>query len=146
MHSFLSLLEDAMKLFPSGYKFTFKPHPCYAVKLADYAGIQADETTEALDRILGEYDIVLAANSTSASVDAYVAGLPVIIGLDEDELNLSPLRGRPDVRFVSTPEELADALRSAEQGIAANPNHDEFFFMDPELPRWKRLLSSTSPV
>jgi len=146
MHHFLRLLEDAMKLLSSGYKFTFKPHPGYAVNLADYPGLQVGETTEALDRILGEYDIALAANSTSASVDAYVAGLPVIVGLDGADLNLSPLRGQPDARFVGTPEELAEALRAAGQDLATNPDRNEFFFLDPELPRWKRLLSSASPA
>ncbi len=140
MHHFLRLLEDTVKLLPSDYKFTFKPHPAYAVCLADYPGLQADETTKALDRILGEYDFALAANTTSASVDAFLAGLPVIIGLDGDALNLSPLRGQPDVHFVSTREEVAAALRIAGQGLGTSPNHNGFFFLDPELPRWKRLL------
>ena len=146
MDHFLRLVEDTMKLLPSGYRFTFKPHPGYAVNLADYPGLRADETTEALDKILHEYDIALAANSTSASVDAYVAGLPVIIGLDGADLNLSPLRGQRDVRFVGTPEELAEALRTAGQGLAVNPDRNGFFFLDPELPRWTRLLSCASPT
>lgn len=141
MHDFLSLLEDTMKLLPSGYKFTIKSHPGYAVKLTDYPGLQADETSEALDRILGEYDIALAINSTSASVDAYVAGLPVIVGLAGGDLNLSPLRSQPDVRFFSTPEELAEALQAAANGMATSPDRKEWFFMDPDLPRWRRLLS-----
>lgn len=146
IHHFLRLLEDTMKLLPSGYKFTFKPHPGCAVNLADYPGLQVGETTEALDRVLGEYDLAIAANSTSAAVDAYVAGLPVIIGLDGAVLNLSPLRGQPDVRFVGTPEELAEALRTVGQDLAAHPDRNEFFFLDPELPRWKRLLTSASPA
>lgn len=140
MHHFLRLVEDAMRLLPSGYKFTFKPHPGYAVDLADYPGLRAKETTEALDRILHEYDIALSANSTSASVDAYVAGLPVIIALDGADLNMSPLRGQHDVRFVCTPEELATALRTAVQGMTTNPGRDEFFFLDPDLPRWRKLF------
>ncbi len=139
MHNFLRLLEDTVKLLPADYKFTFKPHPGLAVNLAEYPGLQADETSEALDRILGKYDIALAANSTSASVDAYIAGLPVIIGLDGGGLNLSPLRGQSGVRFVSTPKELAKAFQAASQGMGTNPDN-EFFFLDTELPRWKRLL------
>lgn len=139
MHSFLVLVEDAMKLLPSYYSFTFKPHPGCAVNLEDYPGLQADETTEALDRVLGEYDVALSTNSTSASVDAYVMGLPVIIGLDGASLNLSPLRGQSGVSFVSTPEELAEALEAAREGTM-NYGHNDFFFLDNELPRWQRLL------
>ena len=140
MHGLLRILEDTTKLLPRGYKFTLKPHPGYAVNLADYPGLQAEETTDALDQILDDYDIAVVANSTSASVDAYLAGLPVIIGLDGADLNLNPLRGQSGVRFVSTPSELAEALQMADKSAATNLNRDEFFFLDPELPRWKRLL------
>jgi surface carbohydrate biosynthesis protein (TIGR04326 family) len=141
MHGFLGLVEQARKLLPSGYRLTFKPHPGCAIKLRAYPGLQADETTEPLDRILGEYDIALSANGTSASVDAYVAGLPVIIGLDGNALNLSPLRGQPDVRFVSTPKELVEAILAARQGSAGDSDYHEFFFLDQDLPRWQRLLA-----
>jgi surface carbohydrate biosynthesis protein (TIGR04326 family) len=68
--------------------------------------------------------------------------LPVIIALDGDELNLSPLRGQPGVRFVTTAAQLADALRSSNGvGVATDADRDEFFFLDPQLPRWKRLVS-----
>lgn len=140
MHNFLVLLEKAVKLLPPEYRFTFKSHPGYAVDLAHYPGLQMDETTEALDRILNEYDFAVAANSTSASVDAYVAGLPVIIGLDGGDLNLCPLRGQPGVRFVSTPGELAEALQPRGRSRAVNSDQHEFFFLDQELPRWKQLL------
>lgn len=144
MHRLLRMLEESTKLLPPGYKFTLKPHPGYAVNLADYPCLQTEETTEALDRILGDYDLAVAANSTSASVDAYLGGVPVIIGLDGAGLNLNPLRGQSGVRFVSTPIELADALQIVNKSAATKLNQDEFFFLDPELPRWKRLLESNN--
>jgi surface carbohydrate biosynthesis protein (TIGR04326 family) len=143
MHNLLNLLKDAMQLLPTGYKFTLKPHPGYEVHLVDYPGLQADQTIEALDQILRQYDLVVAANSTSAAVDAYQVGLPVIIMLDGNQLNLSPLRGYPHVRFVNTPEELAEALQSADRSVVVDAEEDNMFFLDPELPRWNRLLSAT---
>lgn len=144
MHKLLVLLEDAAKILPIGYRFTFKPHPVYDVELANYPRLQMVKITDSLDCILNKYDIVFSANSTSASVDAYVAGLPVIIRLDGSELNLSPLRGHPGVCFVSTPDELVCALIMLKQGLEASGKRDDFFFLDPELPRWQRVLSSTS--
>ena len=141
MHQFLCLVENAIKLLPLGYKFTLKPHPGYAIKLADYPALRAEQITEPLDCVLGQYDIALSANSTSAAVDAYVAGLPVIIGLDGATLNLSPLRGQSGVCFVSTPKELSEALQSAAKDQAMEREHDDFFYLDPDLPRWKQLLS-----
>lgn len=143
MHNLLRLLEDAIKVLPDGYTFTFKPHPAYEVRLADYSGLRIEQTTAALDLILNKYDVVFAANSTSASVDAYTAGLPVIIRSDGGELNLSPLRGHSGVCFVSAPEELVEALEKTRKSVKMNCDHDEFFFLDAKLPRWRRLLTPT---
>jgi len=141
MHHLLTLLEEACNRLPGIYRFTFKPHPGYSVRLADYPRLQADETKKSLGEILGAYDVAVTANSTSASIDAYLAGVPVIIGLDGDELNLSPLRGRVGVRFVSTCDELLDALKTAGCGAEiSDSDRKQFVFLDPALPRWKRLL------
>ena len=45
---------------------------------------------------------MLASCLTSAAVDAYCAGLRVISVLDPTALNLSPLRGFDEVRYVSS--------------------------------------------
>jgi surface carbohydrate biosynthesis protein (TIGR04326 family) len=144
MHTFLRLLEDTVKLLPPVYRFTFKPHPGLSVDLTRYPGLRAGETRETLDRILDEYDVAVSANSTSAAVDAYQVGVPVIVMLDGDDLNLSPLRGQPGVRFVSTRAEFVDALQTAGNEPAPGVKHEELFFLDPALTRWKRLLSPVS--
>jgi surface carbohydrate biosynthesis protein (TIGR04326 family) len=96
---------------------------------------------------LPDFDIAVAANCTSAAVDAFVAGLPVIIALDGDGLNLSPLRGQQGAHFVSTGAELAGALRTAGLGASiSSPDRAEFFFLNPDLPRWKRLLAVGAPI
>ena len=140
MTHLLKLLEDAFEFIPLGFKFTLKAHPGHAVSLADYPRLRVEQTDLALGELLGDYDIAIAANSTSAAVDAFVAGLPVIIGLHGGSLNLSPLRCQAGVRFVSTSKELVDALRAAACGGAGDRDREDFFFLDPGLPRWKRLL------
>ena len=141
MDSLLSNLEAARKLLPADFRFTLKPHPLYAVNPADYPELTLESTAEGLERILGEFDIALSANGTSAAVDARQAGLPVVVGLIGSDLNLSALRGEAGVRFAGTPEELAKALAEARRAPAARPGRDDFFFLDPELPRWRRLLN-----
>jgi surface carbohydrate biosynthesis protein (TIGR04326 family) len=137
----LGLLEAAMPLLSVEYDFTFKPHPGYAIDLAAYPRFRAHQTRDPLAQILAGFDIAVAANSTSAAVDAYVAGLPVIISLDGDELNLSPLRGESGVRFVTSSQELAQALDAAgATAVAPLGDRSEFFFLDAGLPRWKRLM------
>ncbi len=135
MRALLTNLERAAKLLPPEYRFTLKPHPLFAAEFVDRLDLRIERTNEELGKILGEYDVALAANSTSAAVDAHLAGLPVIVGLDGADLNLSPLRAEPGVRFVATPADLARALRAA-----VSAGGDRMFHLEKDLPRWRRLL------
>lgn len=141
MRTLLDNLAGAIRKLPAGWRFTLKAHPVCPVHPADHPGLEKVATTsEALDRILSNFDLAFAANGTSAAVDARQAGLPVVVGLDGNDLNLSPLRGRSSVRFAGTAQELADALRDA-AGASAGVQAQDFFHLEPALPRWRRLLS-----
>jgi surface carbohydrate biosynthesis protein (TIGR04326 family) len=136
------LVANAVKLLPQGYELTFKPHPGYAVDIRQYPDLTALQTTESLHKILDRYDVAIAANSTSASLDAFLGGLQVIVDLSGNDLNLSALRGQPGVAFVSTPGELANALMAPQQGAPPLANdRGNFFFLDAALPRWQALLT-----
>ena len=138
----LKLLEAAVSQIGDRVKFTLKPHPNFPVQPADYPSLNLRIVTDPLASILRDFDLAYSSNATSAAVDAYLAGLPVVVMLDGSQLNFSPLRGRSGARFVNTPGELVGALRTAGQGSIANPATSEFFFLDPKLPRWARLLEN----
>jgi surface carbohydrate biosynthesis protein (TIGR04326 family) len=142
MHYLLRLLEEATPRVTPRFEFTLKPHPGLTVDLAAYPGLRAGETREGLGAILAGFDIAIAANCTSAAVEAFIAGLPVIISMDGEGLNLSPLRDQPGVRFVCTGAELAAALQAALDDPPGDAgNRQEFFYLSSDLPRWKRLLA-----
>ena len=67
-------------------------------------------------------------------------GVPVISELNPSSLNLSPLRGRKNVLFVRNSEELVSAIRSINNNTSQNTESQDFFYIDPALPRWKKLL------
>ncbi len=140
-HNFLLLVSRAVKVLPEGYELTFKPHPGHAVNLSEYPDLTALETTESLHKVLDRYDVAIAANSTSASLDAFLGGLQVIVDLSGNDLNLSALRGQAGVRFVSTPDELANALMAVRSGTPPANDRGDFFFLDAALPRWQALLT-----
>jgi surface carbohydrate biosynthesis protein (TIGR04326 family) len=140
-HHLLQMLEGAVALLTPAYRFMFKAHPGCAVDLANYPALAAAETQQPLGEILSEYAAVVAANSTSAAVDAFIAGVPVITTLDGGSLNLSPLRGRPGVHFVTSSEALAASLQMLDPGAAAEAGED-FFLLDGGLPRWQQLLGT----
>ena len=138
--SMLRMLEAARPLAGRPITCAFKPHPNFMVDIADYPSLQLRIVEQPLGEIMSQFDAAYSSNMTSACVDAYLAGLPVVITLDETAPNFSPLRGHAGVRFVATPRELADALAAA-SGPGAAPTQQDLLFLAPGLPHWRRLLS-----
>jgi surface carbohydrate biosynthesis protein (TIGR04326 family) len=138
----LQLLEDATPLLSTVANYVVKPHPNLMVKATDHPSLRMEVVVDPLADILQHVDIGCAGSTTSAAVDAYLPGLPMVVILDETWPNFSPLRGQPGVRFVSTIEELTDALQATDRPSIGRPDSHDFFFLDPDLPRWSQLLAS----
>ena len=136
----LQLLEKATQYISVNTTFTIKPHPNFVVKKEDFPLLQFEVTMDPLEEILHKYDISFSSNMTSAAVDAFCFGLPSIVILDSMGLNFSPLRGQSNVNFVSTPEKLAELIQSVNNGVYNSSPSNDFFFLNPSLPRWQKLL------
>ena len=137
----LLVMAQAVAERDTTVRYVVKPHPNCPVDPLDFSGLNLGVVTDPLATILGDCNIAFASATTSAAVDAYLYGLPVAVLLDDSDLNLSPLRGRSDVRFVSTAGELAEAFAAARQTGLAKHNPESFFCLDPALPRWQYLLN-----
>ena len=136
----MKLLQETMHLLPENLTFTIKPHPAHLVSIKDYPLLKLDIVSDALEDLLSNYDIAYASNFTSASVDAYITGMRIVVFLDDNQLNVSPLRSRDNVIFVNTPEQLAKAFTNKEAVKQINSSED-FFFLDPKLPQWNKILT-----
>jgi surface carbohydrate biosynthesis protein (TIGR04326 family) len=136
----LRLLEGAVARMAVRGTYVAKAHPNFLINAKDYPSLHLTVITDSLSEILHDFDIAYASNGTSAAVDAYLTGLPVVVMLDTVELNFSPLRNRPGVRFVATEKDLAEALLQGARQTFQDDAREALFFLDPELPRWKKLL------
>ncbi len=136
----LRMLEKAAIATKTKAAYTIKPHPNLEVAPADYPDLALQVTSQPLAELLTQFDVAYSSNLTSVSVDAYCAGLRIVVMLDGAELNFSPLRGWPGVQFAGDAASLANALDSWDSGTEAGCSPD-FFYLDPELPRWLALLS-----
>lgn len=138
----LRLLERAAPTLATPATYTLKPHPLHLVGAVAYPSLHLTVTSDLLETALPGYDVAYCGNLTAAAVDACLAGLQVIVSMDETQLNFSPLRGWPGVQFVSSSEELAQALETAGHGPAPPVDPRQFFLLDPDLPRWRFALES----
>jgi surface carbohydrate biosynthesis protein (TIGR04326 family) len=135
----MDLLVEAARHIPE-LEITLKPHPGNLVEAMNYRTINMTVTMEPIEQLLLNCDVAYTSDMTSAAVDAYCAGVPVVSVLDPTVLNLSPLRGCSGVDFASTPEELISAFRRLQVGPSVAVLHSNFFTLDSQLSRWKKLL------
>lgn len=136
----MKLLEQAISLLPQQLAITVKPHPNCPIQPADYPALHLRISMEPIAKLLAECDVAYASAVTSAAVDAYCVGVPIVSVLDPDTLNLSPLRGCVGALFASTPCELAAALISAVSDDRNNADRPAYFMVDDRLQNWKKLL------
>ena len=138
----MELLLAAACFLPSDTRYTVKPHPACVIKASDYPSLQLHMTSAPLAELLRSCDVAFTGNITSAAVDAYCFGVPVVSVLDGNTFNMSPLRGMKGVVYVTSPDELAAALSNAKQHerVLAEP----YFCLDKGLPRWRKLLGLSS--
>jgi surface carbohydrate biosynthesis protein (TIGR04326 family) len=139
----MNLLVQTMPSLPENTIITVKPHPACPIRVADYTSLSITVTMEPIAKLLAKCDVAYSSAVTSAAVDAYCAGVPIVSVLDKNTLNLSPLRGCDGVLFVSTPEQLSTALTSMAVAPRTLNDRREFFTLDPELPRWRKLIMDT---
>ena len=134
----LACADAAFRLHPDPPSFVLRCHPACQIDPAPLTAV-VEVSDQSLTELMAECDAVFSSNTTSAGLDAYLAGLPVIVFLNDDGLNVSPLRGITGVPFVSDGPQLAAALDQVRGG--AESAVPEFFWLDPQLPRWRGLLA-----
>ena len=121
-------------------KYIVKSHPACQILAKDYPDLDLVVTNDPIPMLIDHCSLVYTSNSTSAAVDAYYAGKPVVTFLNPGSLNFSPLRGSKSVLFVSSPRELASVLNDIGQIKGVRGQGEGYFYLDSKLPRWKNLL------
>jgi len=136
----MNLLAQVAPSLLEAMIITVKPHPACPIHVVDYPNLCMTVTMEPIAKLLAECDVAYTSATTSAAVEAYCAGVPTVSVLDSNTLNLSPLRGFEGVLFASTPEKLAATLASAAAVPRTRDDRHKYFTLDPELPRWRKLI------
>ena len=121
-----------------------KPHPVCPVDPTMY-GFDIKVVNRAVAELVPEAHLVLASNTTSAAVDAYVSGGRVLVHDDQSGVNFSPLRGVSGAVFIRNAADLSAAIAAvrADSGTRLVQTRD-FFHIDPGLARWRRYFGGTT--
>lgn len=142
----MKMVCEAAESLPEDVCFWVKPHPACPIKREDYPDINLKMTNDPLTEIFGYCDIVFTSNITSAAVDAYCANKHIISLLDGAALNMSPLRELGMGIYVSNAGELKDAIGELiiNRDLSAASYSDNYFWLNPDLPRWQMVLKNAA--
>ena len=139
----LDLLKISLHYLPAYFQYIYRPHPRCPINKSAYLDMRMDWSNSSLEDLLDKSDVVYTGGMTSAAVDAYCKGIPVISTLDDSGLNMSPLRGCSGVYFVENSTELVIAISEVHENPKSNiPKHD-FFCIDVDLRKWSNLLAES---
>ena len=135
----LDFLSSALSDVDQSVHFIIKPHPACPIDMVDFPSLRGEISIKPIQELLEVSDIVYSSLITSAAIDGYCAGLPVITMLDAKTLNMSPLIGVKSVYFIKNSEDLSNAINTIE---VTNFNQKRnYFYLDPDLPRWQKWLN-----
>lgn len=138
----LSVLSAAFPLINKNISITFKSHPACSVNLNNYPKLKIKPTSEPVSQILSQHDVVLSGPVTTAAVEAYFLGLPVVTILNSSSLNLSPLKKTRGVHFVVNGEELSTFLNFIARAPKRKSNKINFFYLNGNLSSWENIIKS----
>ena len=139
----LRCVDEGIALLSMGempkLEITYKSHPVTREDPSSFNIPTLAETNENIKQMIHSYDVMIATDSTSAAVEAYEAGLKVIVFTYTQRVNFSPMKGVNNVSFVVRGEELSRVL-SDKKLLEKHAEPETFFWSDPALPRWKAIF------
>jgi surface carbohydrate biosynthesis protein (TIGR04326 family) len=139
----LQLLEELAPLARDSYTFTFRPHPASGVlQWSLPKGVSLSEALTA-GKDLATCDVVLCSNVSSASLDASLRGIPILMLRDGRTFKGSSLITGPSVTYVDDVADVISALGELEFGVGTR-FADQIYpmYLDDGLSRWRALLDS----
>lgn len=122
-----------------GWQVTLKAHPYLAVDSYlnnQLHGHNFHISTAPIGDLLTAGVMVWASNSTTVALEAAMQGLPVMVQLPANDVDLCPLQGMAGVARIANAAHVAAALRAQGHACIA----PDYLALDPALPRWKKLL------
>ena len=134
----ISLIRNAQRVQQTSLEIIFKPHPMNT-ELPDLSGLQhVHVSTTNLGELLPRTSTAICCNSSTAALECYLSGVKTISYVDPEALNSSPLRGVSGAVFVTSSEQLDEALNDTH---ADHQHGQPLLIIDPATPRWKELLA-----
>ena len=136
----LKLFEELKKLnFDNKkYKFYFKPHPGFPIDISNFKSLCINIVNDKLEKILTNYEIIIAIDATAASIDALLMNCNLLIYRNKEDLNYSPLKDFKKINYAYSSDDIEKFIKRKKN--ITNKNRGNFFIFDKNFKRWKKLI------
>lgn len=139
----LEIISEISNYLERYYLVKLKPHPAKIDFLKGLNNSNYEIIEDSILSVISDVDFVFTSNTTSAALECFCLGKPVICLCDNNELNLSPLRDVQGTLFVYNSAQLEQVLRqfwSKEDGYQEINN--DIFYLNNNFSRWMDLLKN----
>ena len=130
------LKQSKDELMDLGFQVSYKPHPATKIK---NIGNKISVIKEDLEDLINNYSYIVSSNSTSAIIETLSCGINTFLFIDKNNFNLSPIKNtkiEKNVEFFFTKDELISKIENSQNNFEAV----EYYYLDKELKRWKKIL------
>jgi len=121
------------------FSFTLKEHPL--TKMSHLLKVDFDKTEKDIFDLSDEFNIAIVGNTTSAIVDLYLLGFKIISILDDNQINLSPLKKISDIFFLKDKSLLLDYLSKSDNIKELKSKKNNFFYSSEKFNMWDEILN-----
>jgi surface carbohydrate biosynthesis protein (TIGR04326 family) len=139
----LQILEELVPLAGDKYAFTFRPHPAKPFLQESLpTGVSLSEAVTAGEDIVG-CNVALCSNVSSASLDAHLEGIPILMFRDGRLFDGSLLDAGPTMQYINSANDVLSVLERSEF-VVGSTSVDGLYpmYLDIGLIKWKALLTS----
>jgi surface carbohydrate biosynthesis protein (TIGR04326 family) len=133
----LHVVAEALSEAGGKIELWIKAHPNCPVDTNWLPRLGVQLVDDSVATLAPQADMVLASNTTSAALEAFLSDVPVVVYDDRSGVNFSPLRSVSGVSFVHRAEELREVLKIGTGLGKQKRAATEFFHTDVGLPRWR---------
>ncbi|MDC3053808.1 hypothetical protein OA187_04545 [Candidatus Pelagibacter sp.] len=123
----------------SNYKFTLKEHPLKSININNYSYI--NKTNLNFAELRKNNKIAIVSNTTSAVLDLYLLNYKIISIMDNNSINLSPMRKSRNISFLYNHNEITKILKNCKLD-ENNFEINNFFYLNRDLRFWKNILDA----
>ena len=136
----LRMLERSIAVVNKQFEIRVRPHPNCPLQLNLYPELDAKITKSSLQSHFQKVDFVIVSSVSSTVLDAIFSGIPTIVIMDPNSMNLSPGRNMDGISFAWNHIELGKSLIGNSEIQNLNISASDYFCLHLELSGWKKLL------